>query len=698
MNRLILLSFFTLLSVVSQAGKLDKGFEALYQFDYFKAKEYFEKSLEKETAGAAFGLCKVYAAEKSPFFNVDTAFKFIQICDKSFKLIEEKDLEPLTELEITSATIRREKINLAEYFFKRAIETNTVDGFQEFISEHPDGDDIEEAEKLRNHLAYEIAEEEDTMEGYDRFLKDYPEAADFALAQKKYYLLEYHKLTREGDAYSYKMFILNRPESPYISEAEEEVYAIYTQDGKPESYESFIGENPENPHVDEAWDILFKLRTSKYTPGQISEFMIDYPEYPKAADLGKELELSKMKLVPARQGDVWGFVDTNGAWVLSPKFSWAANFSEGKALVGLFGKTVYVNKKGTLIYSHMFDDATSFKDDLAIVELEDKMGVINFMGDTVIPIIYEELGAFSQGLIYAGLNGEYGFFNEEGKEVVPLKYETVFDFDQNKAIVKQDGLYGMINVLGQPLLPCSYEWIIPDSANYVVKKGDYFGLISSLGDTLLNFEYTSISSFHNGRAIAVKDGKYQYIDYTGKPAFKQSYEFTPSTLNYSSFKDGYARVRQKDKVGIIDVDGNKVMPAIFMDMGYYDEVLTPITKTGKWGYANAKVELAIPYQYNYAYNFIDGYAVVEDDTSKALINVENELVVPFGYSQIEVLDTFNILVEKEGAFGLINFNLEPLVPLEYSTYQVKDSHVVFQSDSSMVLFWRNSQTIIYKEE
>ncbi|MGB0391712.1 MAG: hypothetical protein ACPGD5_09090 [Salibacteraceae bacterium] len=100
------LFFFIFISVSAFAGKLDKGFEALGQLDYFKAKEYFEKALEKETTGASFGLCKVYAAEKSPFFNVDTAFKFIEICDQKFKLVDEKELVILEELEINSSTIR----------------------------------------------------------------------------------------------------------------------------------------------------------------------------------------------------------------------------------------------------------------------------------------------------------------------------------------------------------------------------------------------------------------------------------------------------------------------------------------------------------------------------------------------------------------------------------------------------------------
>jgi hypothetical protein len=693
------LLFLLMSSFSAYAGKLDKGFEALHELDYFKAKEYFEKAIDKEQAGAAFGLCKVYGAEKSPFFNVDTAFKFITISDIAFKLVEEKEIESLAVLEVTSVSIRREKVKLAPYFFNRSIEANTVEAYQDFIFEHPNGEDVEEAEKLRNHLAFLTASEINTMESLKGYLKDYPEATDFKSAEKKYHLLEYQKLTREGDAYSYQMFIENRTGNPYIGDAEEEVFKIYTIDGKPESYEKFIGENKQSKHINEAWETLFKLRTSTFSAASISEFMIDYPAYPKAEELAKELELARTILIPAKKGNLWGYVDTTGAWIMNPKFSWASTFSEGKATVGFFGKTVFINKHGTLIYSHMFDDALNFKNDLSIVEQEGYMGVISFMGDTVIPIVYDEIGAFSEGLVYAGLEDKYGYFDETGKKIVPFIYESAFDFINNKAIVKQNGLYGVINMIGQVLIPCAYEWIIPDSFNYVAKSGASFGLLSATGDTLLPFEYSSISVFSNGRAIAAKEEKYQYIDKNGIVAIETIFDFYPTTLNYSSFKNGYARIKQDGKVGIIDIDGNKVMPPIFKDMGYYDELLTPITKTDKWGYANAKVELAIPYDYDYAHNFENGFAVVENDTAQALINAQNELIIPFGFKEITRIDTNFIMVEKDGFTGVYNYANEELVPLEYNKYRITSNNaILLEGTVSMAIFWMNSGQVIYKEE
>lgn len=699
MYKNIIVFALAMISIPVFAGKLEKGFEALLQFDYFKAKEYFEKSLEKQPAGSAFGLCKVYGAEKSPFFNVDTAYKYISICDKAYKSTPEKELVELTGLEINPSTINAEKVKLAPYFFDRAVDSNSVESFQEFMDDHPTSNEYEEAEKLRNHLAYIRALDINTMEEWEIYMKNYPSAIDYPAAKKNFQLLEYQKLTRKDDAYSYQVFIKNKTDNPYVVDAQDEVYRIYTMDKKPESYEKFIKENPENKHFNDAWNYLYKCKTSKFTTAAISEFIIDYPEYPNQDKLKEDLELSKTMFVPAKKGDLWGFVDTVGNWKIKPQYTWVSSFNEGKSVVGFLGKTVFINKRGGLIFPHLFDDAAQFEDNLAIVELEEKYGVINYMGDTVIPIIYDEIGEFSQGLIYAGVDGKYGYFNEKGEEKIPFIYQSAFDFKNNKAIIQQNDQYGVINVLGQPLLQPVYERIIPDSNQYVIKKGKLYGLISASGDTLLPFEYDQISSFVNDRAIAVKGDKYQYINGKGEVAFKGEYPFEETTMNYSSYYNGYARIKSRGKVGIIDVDGKRVFPAIFLDVGIYDSLLTPVNKTGKWGFANSEIELSIPYDYSYAYNFKYGHAVVENDTAQALINTNNEFILPFGFDKIEQLDSNYILVEKAGKKGLVNYANEVIVPVEFDQVNQSSEQILsFEKEDKMELFLLSSGKVIYKEE
>ena len=45
----------------------------------------------------------------------------------------------------------------------------------------------------------------------------------------------------------------------------------------------------------------------------------------------------------------WGYIDTNGEWVVNPQFDWANDFSDGLALVELNGKYGYIDKTGAFV-------------------------------------------------------------------------------------------------------------------------------------------------------------------------------------------------------------------------------------------------------------------------------------------------------------------------------------------------------------
>jgi len=699
MRRIVLLSVVLLISNLGFAAKLDKGFEALEMFNYFEAKKIFEKSLKNKTAGAAYGLCKVYDAEKSPFFNVDTAFKFLLICDSAFTVVSDKEKLKLKELEIDSASILQEKKYLATFFFTRATENNTLEAYQEFIEMHPEASEYQEAIKLRNHAAYLVALKVNSIELWTNYLQTYPNSNDYLSAKKQLQILEYKLMTEKGDAESFRLFVAKYPDNPYIHDAQEMVYQMYTQDKKLESYELFIKENPSNKNVSKAWKIVYKMRISKFAPSQIYEFMIDYPNFPNKELLRNDLQLSMTQLFPVQKNKLWGYIDTTGTWFIKPQFSWASPFSEGKALVGFMGKTVFIDKHGTLIFKHLFADAEGFSNLLATVEMDDQYGVINYLGDTIIPIIYDELGEFSEGLIYAGLGDSYGYFNTQGEIVIPFEYSNAFDFTEGLAIVKSDSGYGVINDSGRVLIPTIYEMVLPDSTLCIVKSEDKYGVLTYDGDTLVAFDYDAIGKFTDNRAIAANGDIFNYINTSGEIAIEESFGFNDYSLNYSAFTNGYALVFVKGRVGIIDTLGKRVYPAIFNDVGAYNGGLTAISKGKGWGYANEKVKLIIPYQYKYANDFKYGYAVVENDTSQGLINGNNEQVIAFGYDEITQIDSMYLLVDKNGVHGIMNYSGDTLLDIQYETIEWVTNDILMVYHTGMVSIYNlASQKFIYKEE
>ena len=74
-------------------GKLEQGFQALEIFDYFKAKDLFYKSLKKHEAPASYGLSVIYGSDNNPFFNLDSAYKFIYAADSLYQSLSADQLE-----------------------------------------------------------------------------------------------------------------------------------------------------------------------------------------------------------------------------------------------------------------------------------------------------------------------------------------------------------------------------------------------------------------------------------------------------------------------------------------------------------------------------------------------------------------------------------------------------------------------------
>jgi hypothetical protein len=60
-----------------------------------------------------------------------------------------------------------------------------------------------------------------------------------------------------------------------------------------------------------------------------------------------ETKFRKLKLIPYREGDKWGFCDKDMNIIIPIKYDWAYPFKEGLALVEINGKWGYIDKNGT---------------------------------------------------------------------------------------------------------------------------------------------------------------------------------------------------------------------------------------------------------------------------------------------------------------------------------------------------------------
>lgn len=83
-------------------------------------------------------------------------------------------------------------------------------------------------------------------------------------------------------------------------------------------------------------------------------------------------------LLPVRVGDIWGYVDRGGQFVIRPQFNDAAPFSEGLGAVRLGSSLCFIDKTGKILFSTRSLSLTEFKRGLALVEVREDRATPTF--------------------------------------------------------------------------------------------------------------------------------------------------------------------------------------------------------------------------------------------------------------------------------------------------------------------------------
>jgi len=169
----------------------------------------------------------------------------------------------------------------------------------------------------------------------------------------------------------------------------------------------------------------------------------------------------------------------------------------------------------------------------------------------------------------------FGLINIEGDEILPFEYEDIISDRLGNIFVKKNGKWGMVNAMNQPLLPCNFDYIAyawdesgKDTGNYIVVQNDKFGKISITGKEVFPCIYDGITTWVEyvdyGHYIMI-DNKMGLIDYNGNTLMPPLYE----RFAYL-FGKKWAIVYEKDKVGLYDVNTNTILLPIEFD--YLDVV------------------------------------------------------------------------------------------------------------------------------
>ncbi|HZH86844.1 MAG TPA: WG repeat-containing protein [Brumimicrobium sp.] len=648
------------------ACKVNKGFEALEQYNYFEAKKQFEKSLKKQKSPSAYGLSIIYFRNDNPFYNLDSAYHYGLLSVESFSDTKAKNQDKWAEkLGYTLAKAKQQRKLISDLAYHKANQQNTPEGYQYFIVNYPWSINIELAEKKRDSLAFLNAKNVNSSVVLADYIHKYAESDWVQEAQSLLYRAQFDETVKLDQTESYMEFIRRFPDNPLVRDAQFQVFSIETKENTILAYNKFIKRFPNNPFIDEAWTSLYRLSVADYKKENIKQFAIDYPHFPFPNLIEQDLQLVGQTLFQFIRNGKYGFMNENGEVMISPSFEYASQFKNGLAVVIQDEKYGYINKNGEVMIQYQFEEALDFDHGRAIVVVNDKYGLIDVSGNYILQPKFEDIGSFSEGLTYVQDEKGYQYYTLDGSIAFSAVFKEAFSFNAGLAQVKTGDKKGFITTNGSFVCSVSVGNLrhFKDSL-FVHEFRDSMSLMYANGNYLPEKSFDQIGVLSDNRAIVEKDGAYGYINGKGEVLIPIKYVPFSNYMQFAQFENQHVVYKKGQKYAMMDSLGKSILPALFDGIGVFGELI-PITKGKGWGYSSKDVRLKINYQFDYAYEFIKGTAVVEKDNLFGLINLNAEEIIPFEYESIKRLDKGVLLVKSNNFFGLLTDKGDTLVKPQY---------------------------------
>lgn len=330
-------------------------------------------------------------------------------------------------------------------------------------------------------------------------------------------------------------------------------------------------------------------------------------------------------------------------------------------LVNKRGKEILPAKYDSLLYTELQDQYIAF---LLNQQGLKAAGIINERDKKVIPIDFSNIYPLAQSL-YAvrDFNENTALFNSEGKQKTTFQFHKITAFKGNLARFYKNGKAGIINREGKILLEPIYKDIIirSDTTVDVVHLRNW-KILDANNKELNNLHFDSIFPVGKDRWVT----SIRFYNSAGQPTLmsalndiegKQLIGYRP--MDIAAYQGAVAKIREKSQFGVINLEGDYVLPAEFDSIAITQETivagirtgnswywhlfdlkgkrksrhtyqaivpqqddLMPAKLNGRWGYINARGEEVLTCRYDTTYAFEGDLARVRYHDSMGVINRE----------------------------------------------------------------------------
>lgn len=296
---------------------------------------------------------------------------------------------------------------------------------------------------------------------------------------------------------------------------------------------------------------------------------------------------------------------------------------------------------------------------------------------------------------------KWGFCTPDRKIAIDCNYQQVFDFHDEIAMVKlKDWEWAYINENGILLFDCAdFDYTDNFSEGFATySKDGKFGFIDKSGRIAILDRFEHASSFCNGLAKVKSSGKFGFIDKTGELKIPCVYDeigynsFERPSIPWWSFKltepefsDGLVRVKKNEKYGFINEKGEDIIPCIFDQAYPFSEGYSCVKSNNRWGYINKNGVAIIPFEFERANSFSEGLASVEKNNNWGIIDKLGKLsLLEKGINNVTSFKEGLCYYSKNGKYGFINRDVLKIIDPIYDCSLFSESWAYFSEGLAKV--------------
>ena len=158
---------------------------------------------------------------------------------------------------------------------------------------------------------------------------------------------------------------------------------------------------------------------------------------------------------------------------------------------------------------------------------------------------------------------------------------------------------------------------------------------------------------------ALKNGKYGYLDATGK------WVIAPSFLEVGTFSEKFSTYRNNVTWGTINTEGKMVAEAKWDKINNFIGGVAIAESANKQYLILPNGELAYPEGLDKMVRLKEGYFLVTSNSKSGLLNAQGKLILPITFDTILVENKDFFIVSNEGLSGIMRASGDVFLPLQY---------------------------------